>query len=154
MPGKLASSAVDVTIGNLSHLKMIDDPLMLGFVLMFCKIEHNTENIRFVISAKGFQDMMIAHDPLAWNKTFKELDEIYICKNFGMFNDVSATIPMLSQEEFSGINKETRILKSPSVFTLEETTNEMRVYLQECQNYPWASRVGRIDIDRAIRYIW
>jgi len=58
---------------------IMNNSISLGYLMAFCNVQHNSENLNFIIVVDKFKDKF--SDPSCWNKSWREIDEEVSIKN-------------------------------------------------------------------------
>jgi hypothetical protein len=111
-----------VSIDKLNAEYLLRNPICCGYLLKFCKTEHNDENIQFVLAVDSFRDSLSIDNKL-WGKPMKELDSMYISPSTA--EDTGAADPEWPSTNIMRESVEQDIIKMRETFIADDAPKQI-----------------------------
>lgn len=111
-----------ITIDKINAEYLVRNPICCGYLLKFCKAEHNDENIQFILAVDSFRDSLKT-DKKLWRQPMKELDSIYISPSVAA--DTEAADPEWPSENIRMDSVEQDIIRIRDTFIADDAPKQI-----------------------------
>ena len=126
------------------RLCFLKDPIYCGFLLKFCEMQYNSENMHFVMSVNSFRDGILALDNVTWSgSSWKELDKIHL--------------DPLSRKESTGVTLVDFYLLALDLIDLIDyimTESTLTQPETDDSDIAWISPLNRLVVKTQIQRLW